>query len=408
MDSTLFPVMDALLKNQGLQKISDAASLVLDNPFWIVDMNSNYMTRISGETHNPVLLEESHCGYVKDTTLHFVSENQIREKTISSGNAFSFQAYQSDNMIINCPVKIDNIIVAYISVIDENRPFTQADYQKMENISLIVSTELQKDTFYRNNKEMQYSYFLSDLLENHIKHTDINTRLKNIGYYPQKHFYLLTVELENIEARHTILHTIQEQLHFILPNCIYCLYEKHFIFLFSTEKELVAQNPLYQRLKRFLIESKLKAAISDSFRNLLLVPRNYVKTLDSIRIGKNSMPEESLYHYYTLVSYHAIDILKGIITPSDFCNKAIDKLIDYDTKNHKELTLTLYRYLEHNSHIVPTAEAMEIHSNTLRQRLDKIREIIDCNLDNGHQIFDLMMALKLYYAQEPTSDNLAE
>ena len=73
MDPDLSPILHALLENQGLQKISDAAALVLGNPFWIVDMNSNYMGRLSGETTNPTLLAESLQGYVEDDTMLFTS-----------------------------------------------------------------------------------------------------------------------------------------------------------------------------------------------------------------------------------------------------------------------------------------------------------------------------------------------
>ncbi len=399
MDPDLSPILHALLENQGLQKISDAAALVLGNPFWIVDMNSNYMGRLSGETTNPTLLAESLQGYVEDDTMLFVHKNRIREKTNSAGASFSFQAIGKGRHIITCPVRVLGTIVAYISVIDEHRAFTDPDYTKMDVIAQIVSTELQKDSFYRNNKDMQYSYFLSDLLENRIRHGDIDKRLASIGYQAREHFYLLTVELEHIEARHLILHTIQEQIKFILVESIYCLYQNHSVFLFTAEKELTLKTPLLLRLERFLKESNLKAAVSDSFRDVVLVPRHYAKTLDSLRLGKQSMPAEALYQYSALATCHILDILKGIISYSDFCNRAVDKLLAYDQTHRKELTATLYHYLEQNCRIVPAAEAMAIHANTLRQRLEKIREITGCDLGNGHQTFDLMMALKLYYAQ---------
>lgn len=398
MDTSMSPVLDALLDDLGLQKISDAAAFALGNPFWIVDMNSNYMVQVSGNTNNTRLLTESRQGYVLDDTMLFVQKYRIREQSNAMDTSFTFPSIVDGFQVLTRPIRIGGVIVAYISAIDEHHPFGPEDSEKMDTIARIVSTEFSKDSFYRNNKEMQYSYFLQDLLEHHFRHEDMKKRLRTIGYETKEYFYLLTVELASIESRKLVLHTIQEQIKFILTNCIYCLYENHSVFLITTEKELTSQEPPYIRLKRFFAESSLKAAISDSFRDIVLVPRHYKKTLDSLRLGQQSMPGEVLYRYSALASYHALEILDGIISYTDFCNGAIAKLICYDQKHRKELTRTLYCYLECNCQTVPAANALALHSNTMRQRLSKILEITGCDLKNGHQCFDLMMGLKMYYA----------
>lgn len=403
MDESILSVLDALLDNLGLQKISDAAALALGNPFWVVDMNSNYMVRVSGNTSNPRLLHESQQGYVLDDTMLFVQKNQIREKSNAADVPISFQAVDGNYQVITRPIRIGGIIVAYISTIDEHHSFGPEDYRKMDSIARIVSTELQKDSFYRDNKEMQYSYFLLDLLENHFRHDDMKKRLKTIGYETKEYFYLLTVALGNIESRKLLLHTIQEQIKYILIDCIYCLYENHSVFLFTTDKELTLEDPLYVRLKRFFEESNLKSAISDSFRDMMLVPRHYKKTLDSLRLGQQSLPGEFIYHYSSLASYHALEILDGILSYSDFCGGAIDKLLCYDREHHQELARTLYCYLEYSCQTVAAANALGLHPNTMRLRLSKILEITDCDLRNGHQCFDLMMGLKMYYANSNSS-----
>lgn len=399
----ILPVLDALLDDLGLQKISDAAALALGNPFWIVDMNSNYMVQVSGNTANSRLLAESRQGYVLDDTMLFIQEHRIREQTNAMDTSFTFPSVVDGYRVITRPIRIGGVIVAYISAIDEHHPFWPEDSEKMDLIARIVATELSKDSFYRNNKEMQYSYFLQDLLENHFRHDDMKKRLRTIGYETKEYFYLLTVDLGSIESRKLVLHTIQEQIKFVLTDCIYCLYEKHSVFLFTTEKELTLQDPLYIRLKRFFVESNLKAAISDSFRDMVLVPRHYKKTLDSLRLGQQSLPREPLYHYSALASYHALEILEGILSYSDFCNGAIARLIHYDQEHHQELTRTLYCYLECSCQTVSAANALGLHSNTMRQRLSKILEITDCDLKNGHQCFDLMMGLKMYYANSNSS-----
>lgn len=395
-NANLIPVIDALITNQGLDKIAECASKALGNPFWIVDMMSNFIVPIYGDTENSHLLEEKELGYTSSATLDFVKKLHIREQTNASEGSFLFHP-EPDISIINCAVRITGITVAFISVIEEKNTFTDETYEQMTIISNIVATELQKDSFYKENKYMMYSYFLSDLIKNQFVLNDITDRLTYLGYTPKKYFYLLTLRLQNIENRSVILKSIQTQVNFILSGSIYCLYEDHAVFLYTTDKEFPHDHPVYQRLRRFLEQSNIYGAISDSYTNLTYTPRHYKKTLDALNIGGSAFPEEHLFHYVALTVTHMLNIIKGTLSYEDFSNNAIGKLDNWDKENHSALLETLYQYLIHNLSISATAQAMYLHQNTIRQRIEKIREITEIPLENGHQVFEMMLALKIYF-----------
>ena len=138
-------VLDALLNGEGLQAISDAAAKVLGNPFWIVDMNSKFLTRLSGDTENPVLLTEMATGYVTRRTIEYTEGLQVRHNASTLNGAYLFQTFDKQYEIITCPVKVCDTIVAYVSVINECQPFKDEDYTYMELISKIFGTELEKN-----------------------------------------------------------------------------------------------------------------------------------------------------------------------------------------------------------------------------------------------------------------------
>lgn len=394
----LMPVIDALINNHGLDKIAECAAEVLQNPFWIVDMTSNFIVPIYGNTSDPRLLEEKRLGYTTEVTLDYVREQRIRERTNAAEGSFLFHP-EPDVSIINCPVRITGITVAFISVKEEETPFTDEVYKQMEVISNIIATELQKDSFYKENKYMMYSYFLSDLIKNQLVLDDIMDRLSYLGYVPQKYFYLLTLRLQNIENRSVILKSIQSQVNFILPGSIYCLYENHAVFLYTSDKKLPLDHLIYQRLRRFLSQSNIYGAISDSYTNITYTPRHYQKTLDALQIGMSVNLEEHLFHYSSLTVKHMLNIIDGFLSYEDFSDNAVGKLIQWDKENHSFLLETLYQYLVNNLSIPATAKSMYLHQNTIRQRIEKIKEIIGIPLENGHQVFEIMLALKIYYGR---------
>lgn len=391
----LEPVIEALINNQGLDAIAEKCAQVLKNPFWIVDMISNFIVPIYGDTKDERLIKESKDKYPTPETLDFVKDNRIREVTDDAKGSYLFHPLP-DVSIINCPVKITGITVAFISVKEETTAFEPVVYDQMEVIANIIATELQKDSFYKENKYLMYSYFLSDLIQNQWTSEDIESRLSYLGYATKKYFYLLTMDLQNIENRSFILKSLQKQVNFILPGSIYCLYENHAVFLYTSDHILTQDCETAERLRRFLDQSHVYGAISDHYTNLTLTSRHYRKTLDALKIGIPANPSEHLFHYGALAVHHMFNIIEGLLTYRDFSDNAVGKLESYDIQNHAMLLETVYQYLIHNMSISGTAASMYVHQNTIRQRIEKAKEITGIPLENGFQVFELMLALRLY------------
>ena len=67
-------------------------------------------------------------------------------------------------------------------------------------------------------------------------------------------------------------------------------------------------------------------------------------------------------------------------------------LFDYDARTGSELVLTLATYLEHGGAYRPTSEDLNIHRNTLKYRLGRIRDIAEADPSDPHTAFDLHVA----------------
>lgn len=78
-----------------------------------------------------------------------------------------------------------------------------------------------------------------------------------------------------------------------------------------------------------------------------------------------------------------------------FYKTYLGKLIDYDSVNNTQLCYTLDVYLSNNGNANATAEALYIHRNTLRYRLDKIRSLLDDDLENLSTTVNYIIAFKI-------------
>lgn len=78
-----------------------------------------------------------------------------------------------------------------------------------------------------------------------------------------------------------------------------------------------------------------------------------------------------------------------------FYKRELGKLIEYDKINNTQLCQTLEVYLENDKVTATTAEALFIHRNTLRYRLQKIRALLDKDLDKTTNYVDIVLAFKI-------------
>ena len=103
-----------------------------------------------------------------------------------------------------------------------------------------------------------------------------------------------------------------------------------------------------------------------------------------------------------VLSFPSLGIIGLVTLPEDveqvlsFAQNLLAPLLTFDAQNSAmKLVQTLECFLRNNAQIKPTANELFIHFNTLRYRLEKIREISKLDLDNAEKKFEIFLALKI-------------
>lgn len=158
-------------------------------------------------------------------------------------------------------------------------------------------------------------------------------------------------------------------------------------------------------LQRYCSQLQQQAGISFSislgqyFPGLEGLPLSYQSALKTQEVGKLSHPGQLFYSaremLLDLIIKDALDSWSGPQLLMDY-----QKLVSKDT--HNTLQNTLQAYFAHNADFAKTAEALHVHRNTLRYRLEKISDILGIDLKNMQDLFRLYMATRLSeWAQTP-------
>ncbi len=156
--------------------------------------------------------------------------------------------------------------------------------------------------------------------------------------------------------------------------------------------------------------------IKNLFNNISKVINNHIPNLTvSIGIGniysdlkmvKNSLKEaqwalstikiknmkNTILRYKDIGVYSLLFNINNRDVIESYYNSILGGVLEYDKINSSDLTFTLETYLDENCNVTTTAERLFIHRNTLKYRLRKIEELLNCNLHNFKDCAGLQIA----------------
>jgi sugar diacid utilization regulator len=83
-----------------------------------------------------------------------------------------------------------------------------------------------------------------------------------------------------------------------------------------------------------------------------------------------------------------------------FMNDQLGALLEYDTRHHSGLLITLAQYFDSGGNIDRAAAELSVHRSTLKYRLKRIRELLGRDLNDGQTRLNLHLATRVWLTLE--------
>ncbi len=115
---------------------------------------------------------------------------------------------------------------------------------------------------------------------------------------------------------------------------------------------------------------------------------------DAARVAGSLIPGGGALAYSDLGAYRYLVHLPVADLQDDRHSQAVRRLRDYDRQRKARLVDTLEEYLRNRANAAATARNLFVHSNTLRQRLDRVEKITGLDL-SAEDLLSLELAIKL-------------
>lgn len=142
---------------------------------------------------------------------------------------------------------------------------------------------------------------------------------------------------------------------------------------------------------------KIFMGLSSQINNLWDFADGYQIALKCVEAKLSSIIKQlsEVVTFDDLGVFQIIPMQKNGVDLKVFFIKTLGKLIEYDRHNKTELIKTLYCLVQNNLNLSKTARDLHIHYNTLRYRLERIKQVSDIDIFNSQNKLAIEVSLQI-------------
>lgn len=388
-------LLSILSREGGIQKMVDAAYGYLENPIYVFDAGYH----LAAATWNVSIKDEDSqrllaAGGMEEKDIQNINYAHIHARVKQSGKPILIKNRKYTNDRIVAMINLDKD-VGHIVVVADNRDFAEADYELCDILREAIDQQLKKDEFTFNARGVNLEFLLRDLLDEKVSERVLYSRLPNVDREFTPPFHALVVNTDH-NANIVPAVRIRELVEKAVPGAVTIVYNGQVVGLL-TGKYQIDMTALDKLCKKW----KLLCGLSNPFNNFLQLSAYYGQALKAVELGATDSAS-GLYIYSRLYLRHIVSAFTNEAAADVFCCPALKTLMEYDKNKNKELSGTLYQYLKNERNAVLTAKQMQIHRNTLIQRLNRIAELITDDLDDADVRLYIMLSYEMVQQQSRT------
>lgn len=291
--------------------------------------------------------------------------------TFGQKNAFNLLVFETQIELTRSILALVNHVNQYLLPV-----FTHTSYNTLRNQGLTAM-------------------IISMLEGKKLSTTDLENQLSMVNWRPDDTYCCVVLERQTDTQSSDYINTFCLKLENQFAACVAFPYLDRAVAIINLEKSKCPAFDISSRIVLLLRDGLMKAGISFKYWNFETTPIYYQQAYHAYEIGNLYSPDSWCYNFEDYALYYMLHYGSSRIPPRHLCHPALVHLYRYDQKNGTELLPTLETYIQCNCNAVTAANTLFIHRNTFYQRLNKIHEIENLNLEDRDERLYLQMSAKL-------------
>lgn len=326
---------------------------------------------------------------------------------------FRLQDERQENIqVAGFPIRVNDYFPYYLLVLSpEQIPYPISEFA-IDQAILVLTFMLFKNQKIAESFEHLKTDFLDRLLDTHqealSKHQNWlelwkNYRLINSDYYQLAIVYGVTKPENETHIRYQqaegqlIFQWLKEQLPEILPDvALFKLKNQNkSILIFQSKKNdhlMILQN-LAERLQQAL-PITIRFALGNAYENLEDLPNSYIEASSTLEASLHAQKPTTVQLFHPKGLAGLFEKI-GTEDVEYFCQQQLKELAYPTEPTLQELRKTLKVFLDFNCEITKTANALYLHRNTIKYRMNQCEKLLDTSIQEPETSLLLRVALEL-------------
>lgn len=391
-----------LIKGYSLSALVEQLGHLIARPTLLL----NHRGEVFAQSHD--FLKES----MKDIKLEILQEVKDNLQVIREGSTFSISSKEQVS-ITSFPVYTKRQYPSMLVIYDSHSLPYPSSQMAIEQAGNVISFTIVKEQAIEENARLLKNNFFSDLIEMKIQSDE--------EIYNRSNYYGLQKDSENIcivctiDTQGEIYETMQlyEKKIGELHNTVYDQLEDEIIHenlnatLFTKGKyfAIILQFPKYSdeeidKISQFIENVQtnfngdftLSFGVSHSVPSLKEIPTIYYEAVEAIVTGY----EQNLKGFIKFYKTRDLEELLKSLPRKDLkalYENTLKSLAFPKSKEEQELVKTIQVYLDTQCEISETSRKLFVHRNTVKYRIAKAEEILNCSLRDPADSLRIRVAL---------------
>ena len=381
-----------------VQHLLDLGYELLGNPLLLVDISLCFLAHAGGNTvsDEPLWNWTLSKGYVTDD--YASSVLSIKADPDSHERKLIWETGMLKHRQLVGLVCQNGNPLGYLKLLEYNREVSAEDEELLSVLCDFTAILISKDTAaYRYDDHPLIESFMTSLLTGKLyEPAAIKERADRFGLNLYKNLLIITIRpaenIGNMKERTLYLKkTIQNGLN---KNTV-VFFEGNIVVLYDFKNEkglLPIEEPA---IKKILAGTGCICGVSPVFTSLTEVSENYKLSLSACIIGKKTGAEGNIFKYYDFATSDLFLTYMQSNDPKNLIHPAINVLRDHFGSKSDDYIVTLFTYIDNFQNLTETSKELHLHHNTLKYRLEKIKEITDLDLNDAETIFRLALSKRI-------------
>ena len=392
-------IHDLMLEHAGMERLLQVTSEFLQNPLTVIGLDFTFVAE-AGSKYLPPRARLYTDEGLNVEYVNALLQNETYREMADTHETVMFPAYISGCRSMNRNLFVDEKATHRLILTECRVEITQGVICVLdilsEKLEFLLTHEVEETDPDRDIEQI----FVRVLSDRTADYMQISRELSELGWGGNHEYMCLILQITYLNQQNLSTKAISRYIKKKLGDSVSFLYQDEIVVFFDLTRLGMNQEEVAGKLVYFIRDTYLKAGYSRVMTGHMNLRRQYVQAKTALDVGSRKKPYLWIHYFSQVAMTYILEQATKRLPGTMICHEGLLELKKHDEENQTQYMETLRVYLEQHLSATQAARELFIHRSTFLYRLDRIREILQSDLDDPEEIFYLELSFRLLEQEE--------